>query len=713
MVVLPGEGGYWMEGHGCPCPAPSDVVTALCDVSLVTPADVSLEGGLWEEDKASVSTDSLNPNSGGDLSVDTDLVAQCFRQQFYGKCFRQQFYGKEHFNYYAYDDAVGPVVLSMRLETEGDRDSINVILRSRTSTRQEMVDAGEIQTPFKLAKHLCEDLSADKFYPVLSLKGSELIMAYDEHTLTHCFKFGIIYQKFGQTSEEELFGNSSHGAAMEEFLDLIGHRVKLKDFIGFRGGLDTQHSQTGSESVYTVFKNKEVMFHVSTLLPHSSGDPQQLQKKRHIGNDIVAVVFQEENTPFMPNVIASHFLHCYIVIQPVNPNTDHTTYRVCVAARQDVPPFGPSLDISVFSKGAELRDFVLTKLINAELACYKANQFAKLGERTRASLLEALHSDLEKRNTEYLTPPTTLTGGGRPPEGSSRLFGSVKRAFGSKGGRSSNSQTSLDSGTGSSSGGGGGGGGKRPNSVSNTLPSLGEDDSNSASPVRRSPTAPRSSPRQPDAPPTPSLTNRSGQAEAVGMVCGSGGGIDPSGRTPPSSPCSTPSPSSSVSQVLLKQLRHSQSEGSFSSLEELTGSSDHNSSSGHSCPRTALTIPQPPVSLEITQSSSTSSSTPSSGTPPSTTPAPPPPHARACPLDADTLNVVLGHIEQLRSEVHKVKAQHQDMLQQSEGGGEGGSGGRRQELTCQMSAALQKTIHHLTHCKQLFDSALNHTESKV
>ena len=54
----------------------------------------------------------------------------------------------------------------------------------------------------------------------------------------------------------------------------------------------------------------------------------QLQKKRHIGNDIVAIVFQEENTPFMPNVIASHFLHCYMVVQPINPNTDHTSYKV-------------------------------------------------------------------------------------------------------------------------------------------------------------------------------------------------------------------------------------------------------------------------------------------------------------------------------------------------------------------------------------------------
>ena len=46
----------------------------------------------------------------------------------------------------------------------------------------------------------------------------------------------------------------------------------------FRGGLDTVHSQTGEESVYTVYKDHEVMFHVSTLLPFTEGDQQQVCK---------------------------------------------------------------------------------------------------------------------------------------------------------------------------------------------------------------------------------------------------------------------------------------------------------------------------------------------------------------------------------------------------------------------------------------------------
>lgn len=121
----------------------------------------------------------------------------------------------------------------------------------------------------------------------------------------------------------------------------------------FRGGLDVSHGQTGVESVYTVFRDREIMFHVSTKLPFTEGDTQQvrdepgapagqsrlpvptalslssqLQRKRHIGNDIVAIIFQEENTPFVPDMIASNFLHAYIVVQVENPDADTTSYKV-------------------------------------------------------------------------------------------------------------------------------------------------------------------------------------------------------------------------------------------------------------------------------------------------------------------------------------------------------------------------------------------------
>lgn len=61
------------------------------------------------------------------------------------------------------------------------------------------------------------------------------------------------------------------------------------------------------------------MFHVSTQLPYERHDPQKLQRKRHIGNDIVCVVFLEaDNTAFSPACIKSHFLHTFILVRTIH-----------------------------------------------------------------------------------------------------------------------------------------------------------------------------------------------------------------------------------------------------------------------------------------------------------------------------------------------------------------------------------------------------------
>ena len=46
----------------------------------------------------------------------------------------------------------------------------------------------------------------------------------------------------------------------------------------YRGGLDVTNNQTGETSVYTEYKDRKIMFHVSTLLPHDSGDTQHVSQ---------------------------------------------------------------------------------------------------------------------------------------------------------------------------------------------------------------------------------------------------------------------------------------------------------------------------------------------------------------------------------------------------------------------------------------------------
>ena len=327
------------------------------------------------------------------------------------RSYRAHFLGYDHQNFTAVDEEFGPVVLSVKhyndKEGEMKGNHVRVILRTTSGTTHRLLpysDVKDTPSPVQLARFLCPDLSVEKFEPIMSPRASELIVNYDEHVVVNNYKFGLIYQRFRQVTEEALFGNRRHSAAMAEFLEMLGQTIDLSQHRGYKGGLDTVHGQTGSHSLYNVFHNREIMFHVSTLLPFSESDKQQLQRKRHIGNDIVALVFQEENTPFSPDIITSHFLHAYIVVQPLSSSSGETaSYKVSVTARSDVPYFGPSLPSPpVFRKGEEFKEFLLTKLINAENACYKAEKFSTLERRTRSCLLSNLTEQLCTLTGEYL-----------------------------------------------------------------------------------------------------------------------------------------------------------------------------------------------------------------------------------------------------------------------------------------------------------------------
>jgi len=89
-------------------------------------------------------------------------------------------------------------------------------------------------------------------------------------------KVGVIYVKEGQYTEEEILDNNDSSPLFEEFLQLLGEKVRLKGFDKYKGGLDTVHDLTGLYSVYTHWRGIEIMFHVSTLLPYEKNDPQKV-----------------------------------------------------------------------------------------------------------------------------------------------------------------------------------------------------------------------------------------------------------------------------------------------------------------------------------------------------------------------------------------------------------------------------------------------------
>ncbi|XP_047462283.1 signal-induced proliferation-associated 1-like protein 2 isoform X2 [Mugil cephalus] len=323
--------------------------------------------------------------------------------------YRKYFYMKEHQNFFGMDDRLGPVAISFRREekeaSSGAQYNYRIIFRTtemktlRGSIMEESVpSAARHTTPRGLSpKRLLEFIMPELNLHCLRLasnspKVRDTLLKLDEQGLNFQRKVGVMYCRAGQSSEEDMYNNESSGPAFEEFLDLLGERVRLKGWEKYRAQLDNRTDSTGTHSLYTRYQDYEIMFHVSTMLPYTANNTQQLLRKRHIGNDIVTIVFQEPGAlPFTPKSIRSHFQHVFIIVQVHEPCTDNTYYRIAVTRSKDIPLFGP-----LFPKGARFprslafRDFLLAKAVNAENAAEKSEKFRSMATRTRQEYLKDL-----------------------------------------------------------------------------------------------------------------------------------------------------------------------------------------------------------------------------------------------------------------------------------------------------------------------------------
>ncbi len=209
----------------------------------------------------------------------------------------------------------------------------------------------------KILSYLHPSLLPTKLIKITDPNIKDEICKLDELRITTEYKFGVLVIKPEQYKEEDVFANKEGSSNYEEFLSILGNKIELHGYTGYCGGLDPKNGRTGIHSVSTKFSDFEIMYHVSTMLPFDPADSQQIQRKRHIGNDIVCAIFLEEGAKFNPAMIASKFLHCYICVQKVEQG-----WRVVIAANKHIPYFGPPLpNPNIFTDKAKLRDFLLTK----------------------------------------------------------------------------------------------------------------------------------------------------------------------------------------------------------------------------------------------------------------------------------------------------------------------------------------------------------------
>lgn len=365
--------------------------------------------------------------------------------------YRDYFYRREHQNWFGHSESYGPLAISIRKEQSKSSNNNNyneikhhyrIIIRTselavlRGSVYEDCLPNLNHRTS---TKEVLDYLLAKSDIPLNKLKlgtanADAQLLKLDEHKLTKNYKVGVLYCKAGQSTEEEFYNNEHSGPLFDEFLACIGENVRLLGFDKYRGGLDNKSDSTGEYSVYTTYNDCEIMFHVSTMLPYSANNRQQLSRKRHIGNDIVTIVFQEEGAiPFTPKTIRSQFQHVFIIVRALNPPilpdgtydlTVPRRYAVAVSRSREMPPFGPPIPESgVFVKSPQFKNFLLAKIINAENGAHKyCEKFRTMGQRTRLGLLTDLTQD-------YVTNTTLSDYGGGSNSGPSGAVKIVSSLF--------------------------------------------------------------------------------------------------------------------------------------------------------------------------------------------------------------------------------------------------------------------------------------------
>lgn len=315
--------------------------------------------------------------------------------------YEKYFHGKEHINFMAMGDGnAGAICVSVEVTKE--REYARAIIRTKQGEDRILIPASpKPKEVLKTLKGGYPEYEKLKFAQIKDLTFPDELLSMERKLMFKTYKWGVLYCKAGQTDEVEMFQNVDESPAFQEFLEFLGQKVKLQGWTNFRGGLDVKNNSTGTHSIYTTFRNFEIMYHVSTMLPYNAEDLQQLERKRHLGNDIVVIIFKEGDTLYAPTTIRSEFNHVFCVIQKEDAPPDAPTrYRVNFTCKSGVKPFYPLLTSGSYEKNDAFRELLLTKLINAERMAFYAPDFAQKMLRTRKMMLESLYTNFVKKDNE-------------------------------------------------------------------------------------------------------------------------------------------------------------------------------------------------------------------------------------------------------------------------------------------------------------------------
>ncbi|XP_032316060.1 tuberin isoform X3 [Camelus ferus] len=162
-----------------------------------------------------------------------------------------------------------------------------------------------------------------------SVQLLDQIPSYDTH------KIAVLYVGEGQNNSELAILSNEHGSyRYTEFLTGLGKLIELKDCQPdkvYLGGLDV----CGEDGQFTYCWHDDIMqavFHIATLMPTKDVDKHRCDKKRHLGNDFVSIVYNDSGEDFKLGTIKGQFNFVHVIITPL----DYECNLVSLQCRKDM-----------------------------------------------------------------------------------------------------------------------------------------------------------------------------------------------------------------------------------------------------------------------------------------------------------------------------------------------------------------------------------------
>uniref|UniRef100_A0A669CY89 Tuberin n=1 Tax=Oreochromis niloticus TaxID=8128 RepID=A0A669CY89_ORENI len=144
----------------------------------------------------------------------------------------------------------------------------------------------------------------------------------------------LLLPKTQVNNEVAILSNEYGSNRYASFLTGLGKLIHLKDCDPdqiFLGGLD----QYGDDGEFTYCWHDDIMqaiFHIATLMPNRESDKGCCNKKRHIGNDFVMVVYNDSGEEYKLGTIKGQFNFVEVIIKPL----DYECNLVTLQCRKDL-----------------------------------------------------------------------------------------------------------------------------------------------------------------------------------------------------------------------------------------------------------------------------------------------------------------------------------------------------------------------------------------